>query len=315
MNTTTGPTTLIEAVRYFSDLDVCHAYMLSIKWPDGKITCPACGGDKVGNISSRRMFQCKTKGCRKQFSTKVGTIFEDSPLGLDKWFVAVWCITNAKNGISSYEVHRALGITQKSAWFLLHRVRLAMRTGTFQKLSGVTEADETFVGGKSRNMHKRKRGEKITGTGHVGKAAVMGVLQRTTPEQVSQVKAAVIPNVRRGTAQAHVRHSVEPGSHVYTDALASYKGLDADYIHRTIDHAVAYVAERVHTNGLENFWSLLKRMVKGTYVHVSPEHLENYLAEEVFRFNKRDGNDGTRFLQTMKGTVGKRVTYAGLTGT
>src|SRR6266404_4488231 len=157
MDTTSCPQTLIEAVRFFTDLDVCHAYMLSIKWPDGKIICPKCGGENVGNIASRRMLQCKAKGCRKQFSVKVDTIFEDSPLGLDKWFVAVWCITNAKNGISSCEVGRALGITQKSAWFLLHRVRLAMQTGTYQKLKGEVESDETFIGGKAKFMHSAKR--------------------------------------------------------------------------------------------------------------------------------------------------------------
>src|SRR6266568_2156340 len=161
MNTSSSPQTLIEAVRYFSDLDVCHNYMLSIKWPDGKITCPKCGGENVGNIASRRMLQCRAKGCRKQFSVKVGTIFEDSPLGLDKWFVAVWCVANAKNGISSHELGRALGLTQKTAWFMLHRIREAMRTGIFRKLSGTVESDETFIGGEARNMHEWKREKKI----------------------------------------------------------------------------------------------------------------------------------------------------------
>jgi transposase-like protein len=314
MNNSFAPRTLLEAVRYFSDLDVCHSYMLSIKWPDGKITCPKCGGENVGNIASRRMLQCKAKGCRKQFSAKVGTIFEDSPLGLDKWFVAVWCITNDKNGISSYEVHRALGVTQKTAWFMLHRVRLAMKTGTFQKFIGVTEADETYMGGKAQYMHAKRREKEITKRGPAGKTAVLGILQRTTPDCVSQVKTVVVPNVKAVQLQPYVRAAVEKGSHVYTDFFASYRGLDADYVHKTVDHAVAYVTERVHTNGLENFWSLLKRMVKGTYVHVSPEHLTGYLDEETFRFNERDGNDGTRFLAVMKGTPGRRVTYKALTG-
>src|SRR6185312_6508805 len=148
------PQTLMEAVTYFADPNRCHEYMKSIKWPDGRISCPQCGGLEVGEIKSRRMFQCKAKGCRKQFSVKVGTIFEDSPLPLQKWFVAVWSITNAKNGISSCELGRAIGVTQKSAWFMLHRIRLAMKTGTFARIKGEIEADETFVGGLSKNMHK-----------------------------------------------------------------------------------------------------------------------------------------------------------------
>jgi len=309
---TTSPKNLIEAVRYFSDLDVCHAYMISVKWPDGKITCPKCGGDKVGSIASRRMLQCKAKDCRKQFSAKVGTIFEDSPLGLDKWFVAVWCITNAKNGISSCEVARALGVTQKSAWHLLHRVRLAMRTGTFQKMTGTIEADETFVGGKSSNMHKSKREEKITGTGNVDKTAVMGLLQRTTEGAASQVRAGVVPNVKRETLLPIVRDHVEPGAHVYTDSLKSYLGLSPAFDHKTIDHAVSYAEGEVHTNGLENFWALFKRCLKGTYIHVAPKNLDRYVGEETFRFNERKGDDGYRFTQTMKGVIGKRLTYAKL---
>lgn len=177
------PETLIEAVCYFSDLDICHTYMAKIKWPSG-ITCPYCDSKKIGVITSRKMLQCKN--CRKQFSCKVGTIFEDSPLGLDKWFVAVWSIANCKNGISSHELGRALGVTQKTAWFMLHRIREAMRTGTFQKLKGEVESDETFIGGEARNMHAKKRERKIQGRGTVGKAIVHGMLERGGP-----VKAAV----------------------------------------------------------------------------------------------------------------------------
>jgi transposase-like protein len=312
MNTTSCPPcpeTLLEAVRFFSDLDVCHNYMLSIKWPDGKIVCPKCGGENVGNIASRRMLQCKAKECRKQFSVKVGTIFEDSPLGLDKWFVAVWCITNAKNGISSWELHRALGVTQKSAWFMLHRIRLAMQTGTFGLLKGEVEVDETFIGGKARNMHKSKREERIRGRGAVGKAIVIGVLERK-----GKIRTKVIPNTRKETVQAEVREHVEPGTLVCTDALPSYVGLAPDYVHEAVDHAVEYVRGNVHTNGLENFWSLLKRAIRGTYVSVEPYHLFRYLDEEAFRYNERKGNDGSRFLDVLKAVVGKRLTYKQLTG-
>ena len=308
---TNMPQTLMEAIRYFSDADTCIQFMIPLRWPNG-ITCPRCGSAEHSYLSTRRVWKCK--GCKKQFSIKVGTVMEDSPLGLDKWLAAIWMIANDKNGISSYEIHRGLGITQKSAWFLLHRVRLAMQTGTFQKLSGTVEADETFVGGKAINMHAKKKEEKIPGTGATGKVAVMGVLQRTTPECVSQVRATVVPDIRRATVQGEVRKAVEPGSHVYTDSLASYAGLAPDFVHKTVDHAVAYVQDRVHTNGLENFWSLFKRMIRGTYVHVSPQHCNRYVAEEVFRFNERDGNDRLRFLQTVAGAKDKRLTYKKLIG-
>ena len=306
-NTSYNPSTLLEAVRYFSDLDVCHEYMVRIKWSGGKITCPKCGGDHVGHIASRRMFQCKATDCRKQFSTKVGTIFEDSPLGLDKWFVAVWCIANAKNGISSYEIGRALGVTQKTAWHMLHRIRLAMRTKSFRKIIGEIESDETFIGGKARNMHPGKR--KAKGRGTVGKAIVHGLLERG-----GEVRCKVVADQKRPTLQANVRQHVAPGASVYTDSLKSYVGLDADYIHAAVDHAKCYVEGRAHTNGMENFWRLFKRCLHGTYVAVAAFHLDRYLDEQTFRFNKRKGSDGTRFLEVMFAVLGKRLTYAELTG-
>lgn len=309
---TKTPNSLIEAVRYFSDLGVCHEYMCKIKWPDGVVTCPHCHGTNIGEIKSRRMFQCK--GCRKQFSTKVGTIFEDSPLGLDKWFVAVWAITNAKNGISSCELARALDITQKSAWFLLHRVRTAMDTGEFRKFSGVIESDETYVGGKAKNMHHSRRQERINGRGAVGKAVVHGVLERSHAKNASKVKATVVPNAKSKTLVPLVRESVEAGSHVYTDALRSYNPLAETYVHEAIDHAITYVRGAVHTNGLENFWALFKRCVHGTYVSIDEPHLQRYVHEEVFRFNERQATDAERFNIVMPGVVGKRLTYAELTG-
>ena len=190
MNTTSAqPKSLIEAVRVYSDLDVCHQQMVAIRWPTGQVTCPKCGGEHVGEIKSRRMFQCKAKECRKQFSAKVGTIFEDSPLGLDKWFVAVWSIANAKNGISSHELARALEVTQKTAWHMLHRIRLAMQTKSFHKITGEAESDETMIGGLAGNMHSKRRKEKIRGTGASGKTIVQGVLERG-----GKVRCAVVPN-------------------------------------------------------------------------------------------------------------------------
>jgi transposase-like protein len=303
------PQTLMDAVTHFADPDRCHEYMRSIKWPDGQITCPECGGLEIGEIKSRRMFQCKAKGCRKQFSVKVGTIFEDSPLPLQKWFVAVWSITNAKNGISSCELARAIGVTQKSAWFMLHRVRLAMKTGTFQRIKGEIEADETFIGGLSKNMHKNRRARTITGTGGSGKTAVMGILQRISEEAPSRATAKVVQNVRGETLQPEIRKTVEPGSTLYTDAWPSYRGLSDKYTHEVIDHAVEYVRDNVHTNGIENFWSLLKRTLRGTYVHVDPEHLDRYLDEQALRFNERKKTDGQRFVEVMCHVPGRRLMY------
>jgi transposase-like protein len=302
----TTPQTLLETIRYFSDQDTCLQFLIPLRWPNG-IKCPRCQSDKHSFLSTRRLWKCK--GCKKQFSIKVGTIFEDSPLGLDKWLAAIWLIANAKNGVSSWEVHRALGVTQKSAWFMLHRIRLAMQTGTFEKLQGTVEADETFVGGKAANMHKSKHAAAPSRRGTSGKTIVMGLLERH-----GKVVTKVIPNTKRRTVQSEVRQHVAQGAEVFTDALPSYDGLSAEYVHEVIDHAEAYVHGRVHTNGLENFWSLLKRMVKGTYVSVTPAHLFRYLDEESFRFNQRKENDGTRFVEVLSGIADKRLTYANLVG-
>jgi transposase-like protein len=304
-----GPETLMEAVKHFADLTVCHKYMVKLKWPDGRIVCPKCGGDQVGEIASRCKFQCKAKGCRAQFSTKTGTIFEDSPLGLDKWFVAIWCVINAKNGVSSYEIHRALGVTQKTAWFMDHRIRVAMRTGTFQKLYGIVESDESYIGGKAANMHAKKREREIQGRGGIGKTIVQGFLQRNADDAPSQIHAHIIPNAEQVTIMGEFLRHVEPWSVVCTDSALAFTNLADRYIHHMIDHSVRYVLGKIHTNGIENFWSLLKRCIRGTYVHVAPFHLQAYLDEEAWRFNFRKLNDGQRFNEVMKGVVGRRITY------
>jgi transposase-like protein len=301
-----SPVSLVDAVRYFSDPTICESYMVRMKWPDGVIRCPKCGGDNVGAIKSRRKYQCRENGCRRQFSSKVDTIFEDSPLGLDKWFVAVWSIANCKNGISSCELARALKVTQKTAWFMLHRVRCAMKTRSFRKIIGEIEADESFVGGHREFQHKNKRS--TYGRGPVGKAIIQGLLERG-----GEVRAMVVADQRKRTLQGNVRANVTPGASVYSDTLASYVGLDAEYVHKMIDHTICYVLGRVHTNGLENFWSLLKRSLDGTYIAVAPEHLQRYVDAQVFRFNKRKGNDATRFLEVMLSTPGKRLTWKALT--
>ncbi|HZI17300.1 MAG TPA: IS1595 family transposase [Pyrinomonadaceae bacterium] len=300
--------TLQEAIKFFSDLDTCVTFMAQIRWPEG-VTCPYCAGKAVSYLSTRRIWKCMNKACHKQFSVKVGTIMEDSPIGLDKWLAAVWLITNAKNGISSCEVARSLGVTQKSAWFLLHRIRLAMQTGTFEKLSGEVEVDETYIGGKARFMHKEKREAMIKGRGSVGKVAVMGLLERN-----GKVRAKVIGSTTRETLHAEVKEHVEPGTSLFTDELRSYRGLQAEYIHNVINHAEKYVDGNVHTCNIDNFWSLLKRGIKGTYVSVEPFHLFRYLDEQSFRFNMRKGKDADRFVEIMKSVAGKRLTFDELIG-
>ena len=213
-------------------------------------------------------------------------------------------IGNDKNGISSWELHRALGVTQKSAWFMLHRVRLAMQEGSIVKLKGTIESDETFVGGKSKNMHKDVRARKITGRGPSGKAIVHGVLERG-----GKIIAGVVKNRKRPQVQKAIRENVEPGSTVYTDELKSYIGLDDEFTHEMIDHAKEYVRGDVHVNGMENFWSLLKRCIDGTYISVMPWQLFRYVDEQVCRFNGRNLNDGQRFTEVMGRVVGRRLTY------
>ncbi len=311
MNGTPNPETLQDAIRFFDDPDASLNFVANLRWPNGT-TCPRCGASEVSFLSTRRIWKCK--GCQKQFSVKVGTIFEDSPIGLDKWLPCLWMLVNCKNAISSYEIARALGVTQKTAWFMAHRVRLAMQTGTFAKMSGEVEVDETYIGGKVRFMHGSKRREKITGTGGKDKAAVMGLLQRHSEKGRSTVKVKVVPNVKRSTVSPEVRANVAQGSEVFTDALRSYDDLGADFIHEVIDHAERYVDGKIHTNGLENFWSLLKRSIRGTYTNVEPFHLFRYLDEQSFRFNARKVTDGVRFLLAAAGIIGKRLTYQQLIG-
>ena len=318
MATMTWPKTLQQAVIYFSDADRALAAAIELRWQGQPVTCPTCGSAAVHFIATRRIWRCSEIHDRRQFSVKIGTVMEDSPLGLDKWMVAIWLLSSAKNGISSYELHRALGITQKSAWFMLHRVRLAMQSNDGGKLGGEVEVDETFIGGKARNMHKSKL-QRIKLTMHspmVGKVAVMGLLERNTGKGTSRVRMAVVPNTRKHYLRPQIDAHVAPGSTIHTDALPSYKNLSADdtFVHNVIDHAECYAKGTVHTNGMENFWSLLKRTIKGTYVSVEPFHLFRYLDEQAFRFNMRDMNDSQRFVTAGQAIIGKRLTYRSLTG-
>jgi transposase-like protein len=315
------PKTLVQAIRYFSDPQTCINAVALMRWEDGSPVCPYCAKAQDGKrnhywLQSQKRWKCY--GCRKQFSVKVGTIFEDSAIGLDKWMVALWMLCNCKNGVSSYEIARDLGITQKSAWFVLQRLRLVLKTENpplmGRGIKNAVEIDETFVGGKFKNMHaKRRIALNVDNEQSDNKTAVMGMLTRDTRE----VRAKVIPNVRRDTLQAEILKNIEPwGTRIYTDQHTGYEGLEKTrFIHETVNHMKEYVRGNVHTQGIENFWSLLKRSLSGTYVAVEPFHLDRYLDEQCFRYNNRNNmDDSARFTKALSQVAGKRLTWNELTG-
>ena len=304
------PKTLQEAIVHVADFENCRSFVIDLRWPDGKVRCPQCQSEKVTYLANACLYKCYGDHPRPKFSLKVGTIMEDSALGIDKWLTAMWLIVNCKNGISSCEIARDLGITQKSAWHMAHRIRYALHHGSFEKLTGHVEVDETFIGGKARNMHVAQRRRRITGTGTKDKTAVMGILERG-----GKVHTVVVPNRKKHALQTEVKKRVEAGAALYTDALLSHDGLAGEYAHQVVDHAVQYVDGQVHTNGLENFWSLLKRGISGTYVSVEPFHLFRFLDEQAYRFNNRkDMIDFDRFIQAASQIVGKRLTWNEVTG-
>jgi transposase-like protein len=316
MDAENTPKTLQDAIKHFADYSNCHNFMVEIRWSDGQIKCPACGSCRIRYIRTRCQWECREHHPKRRFSLKTGTIMEDSPMPLEKWLAAMWVEVNCKNSISSWELHRALGVTQKTAWFMLHRIRHALHVGSFdKKLCGVVEADETFIGGLAKNMHKKQRAEKIKGTGSSTKTAVMGLLERHDGKKHSTVRAEVLANVQRQTLHSVIHKNVEPGSTIYTDAWKAYKQMDPAFFHDFVDHAEAYVKDKVvHTNGLENFWSLFKRCIKGTHISVYPNHLFRYVDSEAYRFNHRKLNDGLRFLGAANSIIGKRLMYKTLIG-
>jgi transposase-like protein len=297
---------LMEAIQYFSDPMVCLETVAKAKWPNGP-ECPRCSGKKLSFLKTRLMWTCLT--CRKQFSVKVGTIFEDSAIPLNKWLTAMWLVGNCKNGISSYELARDLQVTQRTAWFMLQRIRHAMHTGSINKMTGEIEADETFVGGKARNMHRNaKRREAIGGRGPGNKEVVLGLIERGGKVRMMHVSGRGKPELQR-----HIREHVEAGAAIFTDELHSYDGLSREFKHEVINHAVEYARGNVHTNTMENFWSLLKRALHGTYVSVEPFHLFRYLDEQAFRYNERKATDAERFHKVLGSVAGKRLTWNTLT--
>jgi transposase-like protein len=321
------PESLQQAILYFADMNNCIAYLSARRWPDGKVICPNCGSESVSAFNAKRKtWKCAAHHPKREFSVKVGTLLEESPIGLDKWLTATWMLANAKNGVSSWEIHRALKVSQKTAWFMMHRIRMSLQDDHNFKFGGEdggpVESDETFVGPNPQRMHKDRRvryqamrGEGLRSNRYVGKTAVFGVLDRT----LRQVRCKVIPNVKRETLQNEILNSVHSGSQLYTDAAASYDRFSNEFVHEVINHAQEYVRGQVHTQGIDNFWSLLKRTLRGTYVAVEPFHLDRYLDEQMFRFNNRATRDNpltdaNRFDLAIRNIVGKRLTFADLTG-
>jgi transposase-like protein len=309
------PTTLLQAIEYFKDPANCREYMIPRRWHHSVVTCPTCGSDRVKFSEKHNRWQCAVHHDRRQFTLKTGTIMEDSPIGLDKWLPALWLLSSNRNGISSWELHRALGVTQKTAWFMLGRIRLAMQDEEYGgKIGGegtTVQIDETFIGGKARNMHKDKREKaKSDVTGSFGKAVVLGAL-----ENAGKVRTKVVSDRKKATIKPFVEDQVAPGTEIHSDEHSYTWFSEEDYIHKVVNHAECYVKDNVHTNGMENFWSLLKRGIKGTYVSVEPFHLFRYVDEAAFRFNNRlPLSDADRFGYLVRKCVGKRLTYKELIG-
>lgn len=302
----------MEAIKYFADLDVANQFLADMRWPDG-VTCPMCKGKEIGFIATRRIWKCKA--CKKQFSIKTGSVMEDSPISLGNWLAAIWMIVNDRNGVSSCEIARSLGITQKSAWFLMHRIRVAMENRSFEKLSGTVEIDESYFGGEVKNMHedvKRRKG--VAHGGMNDKTAVLGIGMRNPDGKgLLEVRAGTIKHTDRMTLMPIILETVEIKSTVNTDCHAAYNPLWRGYKHETINHSKEYVRGDVTTNRIENYWSVLKRGMKGTYIRGNGQHLDRYIAEASFRYNNRKESDAERFQKVLQSLNGRRLTYNQLT--
>jgi transposase-like protein len=319
------PRTLLEAVRYFSDLKRAHDYFVAVRWPNG-VACPrmGCGSANVRAIErvvksrsrkpgakphTEHLWFCKD--CKRQFTAKVGTIFEDSPIGLDKWLPAIWLLSADRNGISSYEIARALKVRQPTAWFILHRIRTMMGSENTEPLEGVVEADETFIGGKLKFSKRARRyiREGNPWDPNLNKTRVLGIVQRG-----GKARAWVIPNFKKQTMLPKLVEAIRPDATLYTDGSGVMYQMGKQFAqHDWVNHALEYVKGHVHTNNIEGFWSVLRRTLGGTYIHVNPRHLNRYIAEQVFRFDERENSDGPRFNEALRGADSKRLTYKALT--
>jgi transposase-like protein len=317
-----APKTLQEAIVFFDNEDNCHKFMMELRWPDGAVKCPNCGSSDVAYLPNAKVFKCYEKHPCQKFSLKVDTVMEDSPISLKKWLPVIWMVANCRNGVSSWEIHRSIGVSQKTAWFMLQRARLAMQDDlTGGMLGGEVEVDETFIGGKVRNMHKKRKlqVQKRAQSQKGNKAIVLGILERATEKKPKRVRATVVADRKKPTFQEEIRGVVQEGTTIHSDEFAQSWKMD-EYEHQIVNHLTGYVRENCHTNGLENFWSLLKRGINGTYVAVEPFHLFRYVDEQAFRFNNRLNEHGDklpdyeRFSRLCSQVVGRRLTYKELTG-
>jgi transposase-like protein len=293
--------TLDELTAAFPDERSCIRHFRGIRWANGPF-CPYCGSTKIYHFADDKTHKCGD--CRQRFSIKVGTIFEDTKLPLRKWFIAIWLITSHKKGIASTQLARDVGVTQKTAWFMTHRLREAAKTKSFNKpLAGMVEIDETFVGGKERNKHEWKR-QHAGPT--AGKTAVFGMLERD-----GNLRAMKVDDLSAKTVQGKVVEHVELGSNIMSDESTSYIGLEGRFHHHTVNHSLGeYVRDYFcHVNGLEGAWSDFKRQVFGIHHWISAKHIDRYLDEFTWRYNRRDAKEGDRVNALLAAADGKRITY------
>lgn len=295
---------LLELIEYFKDEQTCVDYFQIKRW-NGNPVCPHCNNKVVYKFSDNKRFKCAA--CRKQFTVKVGTIFEDSKIPLRKWFVAVYLITSHKKGISSHQLAKDLKVTQKTAWFMLHRIRFALAQGSFEAPLGneqgesIIEVDETFVGGKNKNRHANKKVENSQGRSVKDKTPVLGMIERG-----GILKAMQVPDTKSETIQPIIDQEVITGNIVVTDEWWGYKQINAAYEHFCINHANGeYANGLAHTNNIEGFWSLFKRSIIGIYHFVSTKHIQKYVDEAVFRYNTRHINEGVRVRSMLTKTQGR----------
>ena len=301
--------TVIELLRMFPDDAAAEKWFEEQRWATGRF-CPHCGSTDTREEKNRKPMPYRCRDCRGHFSIKHGTVMQSSKIGLQKWAIAIYMMATGIKGTASMKVYRELGMRQATAWFMMQRIREAFDAGDELPLQGPVEADETYIGGKRKNMSLSKRKElKGTGRGPVGKEAVVGVKDRET----NQVRATVVPVTDAPHVAGFVAAQTKDGAKVYTDEAKVYNALKPFYDHESVNHSVSeYVREQAHTNGMESFWALLKRGYHGTFHHMSPQHLHRYVNEFAGRHNIRDLDTIAQMTALAQGMVGKRLKYKDL---